>query len=85
VPDHLDEELSQRQAELQEEAGTVTADLRLVQALSAVGEPMTVGSAALGLMVWRDRCSTITYARPSSSHSGCSGGQADQFPTGNAG
>lgn len=47
-------ELLARQDALQAEARVVLADLDLMRLLSAVGRPVLVGSAALGLMVWRD-------------------------------
>jgi hypothetical protein len=47
-------DLLTRQDTLQAEAHTVLADLDLVRLLEAVGRPVLVGSAALGLMVWRD-------------------------------
>ncbi|WP_214412047.1 hypothetical protein [Sphaerisporangium fuscum] len=55
-------ELVQRQEVLQAEAGTVSLDLRLDERLSALGSPVWVGSAALGLMVRRDL--DITVACP---------------------
>jgi hypothetical protein len=52
-------ELLRRQDELQAEAGTVSSDLRLDELLPAVGDPVLVGSAALGLMVRRDLDITV--------------------------
>jgi hypothetical protein len=43
-----------RQRALQTEAEGVRAQLGLAQVLGAVGDPVPVGSAALGLMAWRD-------------------------------
>jgi len=43
-----------RQLSLQAEADLVRAQLELDSALGAVGEPIVVGSTALGLMAWRD-------------------------------
>jgi hypothetical protein len=58
VPD-VDEQLLARQDRLQAEADLARADLRLDQALSEVGRPVLVGSAALGLMVRRDLDITV--------------------------
>jgi hypothetical protein len=52
-------ELLQRQDELQAEVDAVSVDLQLDERLSAVGEPVRVGSAALGLMVRRDLDITV--------------------------
>ncbi len=54
-----DHDLLQRQALLQAEARSVAVDLHLDEVLSEVGEPVPVGSAALGLMVWRDLDITV--------------------------
>jgi len=48
-----------QQAELQAEARAVEADLQLDELLGAIGEVNRVGSAALGLMVWRDLDLTV--------------------------
>jgi hypothetical protein len=48
------EEMLQRQDALQSEATAVCGDLGLDELLSAVGQPVRVGSSALGLMVARD-------------------------------
>ncbi len=48
------EELSAREAELQAAATMVLEDLDAITILSRVGEPVLVGSVALGLMVWPD-------------------------------
>jgi hypothetical protein len=47
-------ELLKRQDDLQAEAGQVSADLRLDAVLGRVGRVVPIGSAASGLMVWRD-------------------------------
>jgi hypothetical protein len=52
-------DLLKQQEELQVEAGAVGADLRLDEVLSAVGDPVRVGSAALGVMVRRDLDITV--------------------------
>ncbi len=52
-------ELLRRQDELQAEAASVRADLRLDQRLTPHGTVVPVGSAALGLMVWRDLDLTV--------------------------
>lgn len=49
-----DDELLGREQALRQEADGVVADLRLVQQLSELGDPVRTGSSALGLMVWRD-------------------------------
>lgn len=51
--------LVQRQEDLQGEAGAVNSDLRLEELLADVGDPVWVGSAALGLMVRRDLDVTV--------------------------
>jgi hypothetical protein len=48
-----------RQDELQVEANAVALDLRLDELLGTVGDPVRVGSAALGLMVRRDLDITV--------------------------
>jgi hypothetical protein len=53
------DDLLRHQDELQAEAGVVSADLQLEQRLSAVGQPVPVGSAALGLMVRPDLDLTV--------------------------
>jgi NADP-dependent 3-hydroxy acid dehydrogenase YdfG len=53
------DDLLRQQDELQAEAGVVSVDLQLDQWLSAVGEPVRVGSAALGLLVRRDLDLTV--------------------------
>ena len=52
-------DLLTRQRELLAEAEQVRAQLSLHQLLGAVGEPVLVGSAALGLMTWRDIDTTV--------------------------
>ena len=47
-------ELLQRQEALQAEAHTVLAGLDLMALLACAGQPVLVGSTALGLMTWRD-------------------------------
>lgn len=48
-----------RQAALQQEAGDVRVRLGLDDLLRTAGEPVLVGSAALGLMVWEDLDLTV--------------------------
>jgi hypothetical protein len=48
-----------RQRALQAEAEQVRAQLDLDRVLGAVGRPVLVGSAALGLMAWRDIDTTV--------------------------
>ena len=52
-------ELLARQRALQAEAEQVRAQLDLDRLLGSVGEPVVVGSAALGLMTWRDLDLTV--------------------------
>jgi hypothetical protein len=52
-------ELLARQRALQAEAEQVRAQLDLDRVLTAVGGPIVVGSAALGLMAWRDLDVTV--------------------------
>jgi hypothetical protein len=56
-------DLSRQQAELQAEARAVEADLRLDELLTTVGAVHRVGSAALGLMVWRDLDLTVVCTK----------------------
>lgn len=51
--------LLSRQAALQQEANAVRTSLHLDHLLRTVGEPVLVGSAALGLMVWEDLDLTV--------------------------
>lgn len=53
------DDLLRRQADLQSEAAAVRSDLALDTRLSRHGTVMDVGSAALGLMVWRDLDLTV--------------------------
>jgi hypothetical protein len=53
------DDLLRRQADLQSEAAAVRSDLELDARLSRHGRIMDVGSAALGLMVWRDLDLTV--------------------------
>lgn len=53
-------DLLARQRALQAEADQVRTWLDLDRVLSSVGKPTLVGSAALGLMVWRDLDTTVT-------------------------
>jgi hypothetical protein len=62
VVEHADE-LLRRQAELQAEARAVEADLQLDELLGQIGQVNRVGSAALGLMVWRDVDLTVVCAK----------------------
>jgi hypothetical protein len=55
----LTRELLRQQDELQAEARAVEVDLKVDELLRPVGEPVRVGSAALGLMVWRDLDLTV--------------------------
>jgi hypothetical protein len=53
------EALLARQAALQAEARVLLEDLRLLDLLRQVGQPIVVGSVALGLMAWRDLDVTV--------------------------
>jgi hypothetical protein len=57
------DDLLRQQAELQAEARAVEADLQLDQLLPRLGEVNRVGSAALGLMVWRDIDLTVVCTK----------------------
>jgi hypothetical protein len=57
------DDLLRRQVELQAEARSVEADLALEELLTPVGEVNRVGSAALGLMVWRDIDLTVVCTK----------------------
>jgi hypothetical protein len=59
VVDPLQHALIARQRGLQDEASTLRTELGLDAILGAVGEPIVVGSAALGLMTWRDLDITV--------------------------
>jgi hypothetical protein len=52
-----------QQKALQNEASEVADELRLYELLSQAGEPVRVGSSALGLMVWRDLDMTVICSR----------------------
>ena len=52
-------ELLDRQRALQMEADQVAQDLMLMELAQPLGNPVLVGSAALGLMVWRDLDVTV--------------------------
>ena len=52
-------ELLNRQHELQAEAKEVAKQLELDDLLTSAGKPVRVGSAALGLMAWRDLDITV--------------------------
>jgi hypothetical protein len=52
-----------QQKALQDEASEVAEELRLYELLSQAGEPVRVGSSALGLMVWRDLDMTVICSR----------------------
>ncbi|MFE0557718.1 hypothetical protein ACFW1P_17585 [Paenibacillus sp. NPDC058910] len=52
-----------QQKALQDEASEVAHELRLYELLSQAGEPVRVGSSALGLMVWRDLDMTVICSR----------------------
>jgi hypothetical protein len=54
-----DRELLDRQRALQLEAEDVAADLGIRDLVEPLGQPFLVGSAALGLMVWRDLDFTV--------------------------
>jgi hypothetical protein len=54
-----DSDLLARQSALQREADEVVADLDLDRLLAEAGEPVRVGSSALGLMTWRDLDLTV--------------------------
>lgn len=57
-----DSELLEQQRRLQGEADAVYTDLRLDELLGSVGDPVRVGSSALGLMVWPDLDVTVVCA-----------------------
>ncbi|KPV59548.1 hypothetical protein QJ48_10280 [Paenibacillus sp. A3] len=56
-------ELLIRQHELQIEARAVAKELKIDELLSSAGQPVRVGSAALGLMVWRDLDITVVCSK----------------------
>ncbi|UYO03990.1 hypothetical protein [Paenibacillus sp. PSB04] len=57
------EDLLARQNQLQAEAAVVLEELNLIQTLKAAGVPVKVGSAALGLMTWRDLDMTVICSK----------------------
>ncbi len=57
------EDLLDRQSRLQVEAARVIQDVGLRELLATIGEPVQVGSVALGLMVWRDIDLTVLCPR----------------------
>ncbi|GIP34584.1 hypothetical protein [Paenibacillus sp. J2TS4] len=57
------EDLLARQFQLQAEAAAVVEELNLIQSLKAAGMPVKVGSAALGLMTWRDLDMTVVCSK----------------------
>jgi hypothetical protein len=57
------DELLVRQRALQAEADELLASFGLLPALTAIGRPVRTGSAALGLMVWRDLDVTVVCGR----------------------
>ncbi|MBP1989382.1 hypothetical protein [Paenibacillus eucommiae] len=56
-------ELLARQDDLQIEARAVGEELKIDDLLSSAGDPVRVGSAALGLMVWRDLDITVVCSK----------------------
>ena len=56
-------ELLDRQRALQVEAEQVARDIKLMELAKPLGDPILVGSAALGLMVWRDLDVTVVCPR----------------------
>lgn len=56
-------ELLTRQQQLQVEAAAVSEEMNLIPLLKAAGMPVTVGSAALGLMTWRDLDMTVICSK----------------------
>ncbi|WP_234489508.1 hypothetical protein [Paenibacillus sp. S28] len=57
------EDLLARQKQLQVEAGAVAEEMNLLPLLAAAGKPVIVGSAALGLMAWRDLDVTVVCSK----------------------
>lgn len=57
------EDLLARQLQLQAEAAAVAEEMNLNQLLKAAGTPVKVGSAALGLMAWRDLDLTVVCSK----------------------
>ncbi|MDU4696319.1 MAG: hypothetical protein E6Y08_10920 [Paenibacillus sp.] len=56
-------ELFTRQQQLQVEAAAIAEEMNLIPLLEAAGMPVTVGSAALGLMTWRDLDMTVICSK----------------------
>jgi hypothetical protein len=56
-------QLLDRQRALQMEAKQVARDIMLMELAQPLGDPVLVGSAALGLMVWRDLDVTVVCPR----------------------
>ncbi|MFC4619005.1 hypothetical protein ACFO4N_09805 [Camelliibacillus cellulosilyticus] len=57
------EEWIARQMRLQAEAAELVEEMKLQPLLETVGTPVKVGSAALGLMVWRDLDMTVICSK----------------------
>ncbi|GIN22313.1 hypothetical protein [Siminovitchia fordii] len=57
------EDLLARQLQLQAEADEIAEEMHLMQLLASAGKPIKVGSAALGLMVWRDLDITVVCSK----------------------
>ncbi|MFD1427526.1 hypothetical protein JOD24_002732 [Kroppenstedtia sanguinis] len=57
------EDLLAHQLQLQIEADEVAEEMHLKQLLTVAGTPVKVGSAALGLMVWRDLDITVVCSK----------------------
>lgn len=57
------EELLARQMQLQTEADAIFEEMHLKQLLTKAGTPVKVGSAALGLMAWRDLDITVVCSK----------------------
>ncbi|MFS0646865.1 hypothetical protein [Siminovitchia sp. 179-K 8D1 HS] len=57
------EDLLARQLQLQAEADAIAEEMHLNELLAAAGTPVKVGSAALGLMVWRDLDMTVVCSK----------------------
>ncbi|MBS0681687.1 hypothetical protein, partial [Enterococcus faecalis] len=57
------EELLARQLQLQAEADEIAEEMHIMQLLASAGTPIKVGSAALGLMAWRDLDITVVCTK----------------------
>ncbi|MEJ8544735.1 hypothetical protein [Brevibacillus borstelensis] len=57
------EDLLARQLQLQAEAAAIAEEMHLNKLLAAAGTPVKVGSAALGLMAWRDLDITVVCSK----------------------